>query len=169
MLTNPVAATTYRLAVTRASRYYRRVPTQGEYEQSPIKFVADQVALYEATGGVEGGTLMDKPVVILTTQGRQSGKVRKTPLMRVEDSGTYVVVASMGGAPKHPVWYLNLIASSSVALQDGANVYEMTAREVQGDERVRWWALAVDAWPAYDEYQAKTDRQIPVIVLETAS
>ena len=142
------------------------MPTQGEYEQSPIKFVADQVALYEATGGVEGGTLMDKPVVILTTRGRQSGKVRKTPLMRVEQSGTYVVVASMGGAPKHPVWYLNLIAAPSVTLQDGANVYEMAAREVHGDERVRWWALAVDAWPPYAEYQTKTDRQIPVVVLE---
>ena len=168
MLTNPVAASAYRLAATRASRYDRRVSTQGEYEQSPIKFVADQVALYEATGGVEGGTLMDKPVVILSTRGRHSGKVRKTPLMRVEHNGKYVVVASMGGAPKHPVWYLNLIASPSVTLQDGANVYEMAAREVDGDERARWWALAVDAWPAYAEYQTKTDRQIPVIVLELA-
>ena len=159
-------ATAYQLAASRASRYDHHVPTQGEYEQSPIKFVVDQVALYEATGGVEGGTLMDKPVVILTTRGRHSGKVRKTPLMRVEHDGTYVVVASMGGAPKHPVWYLNLVASPSVTLQDGANVYQMAAREVQGDERVRWWALAVDAWPAYAEYQTKTDRQIPVIVLE---
>ena len=168
MLTNPVAASAYRLAATRASRYDRRVSTQGEYEQSPIKFVADQVALYEATGGVEGGTLEDKPVVILSTRGRHSGKVRKSPLMRVEHNGTYAVVASMGGAPKHPVWYLNLIASPSVTLQDGANVYEMAAREVDGDERARWWALAVDAWPAYAEYQTKTDRQIPVIVLELA-
>ncbi|MCH8160282.1 MAG: nitroreductase family deazaflavin-dependent oxidoreductase [Chloroflexi bacterium] len=139
---------------------------QGEYEPSPWKFVADQVALYEATGGAEGGTLQGKPVVILTTRGRHSGKVRKTPLMRVEHNGTYAVVASMGGAPKHPVWYLNLTASPKVTLQDGANVYEMAAREADGDERTRWWELAVDAWPAYAEYQTKTDRQIPVIVLE---
>jgi len=145
------------------------VAIQGEYEPSPWEFVADQVARYEATGGVEGGTLEDKPVIILTTKGRHSGKVRKTPLMRVEDNGTYAVIASMGGAPKHPVWYLNLIASSEVTLQDGANVYTMAARDVSGDERTRWWTLAVDAWPAYAEYQTKTDRQIPVVVLEPAS
>ena len=131
-----------------------------------MKFVADQVALYEATGGVEGGTLQDKPVVILGTRGRHSGKVRKAPLMRVEHDGTYAVIASLGGAPKHPVWYLNLVASPAVTLQDGANVYEMGARVVDGEERTRWWALAVDAWPAYAEYQTKTDRQIPVVVLE---
>jgi deazaflavin-dependent oxidoreductase (nitroreductase family) len=142
------------------------VPIQGEYEPSPWKVVADQVALYEATSGAEGGTLQGKPVVILTTLGRHSGNVRKAPLMRVEHNGTYAVVASMGGAPKHPAWYLNLIASPEVTLQDGANVYVMAAREVQGDEKVRWWALAVDAWPAYAEYQAKTERQIPVVVLE---
>jgi deazaflavin-dependent oxidoreductase (nitroreductase family) len=143
------------------------VAVQGDYEPSPSKFVADQVALYEATGGAEGGTLLDKPVVILTTRGRHTGKVRKTPLMRVEHDGTYAVVASMGGAPKHPVWYLNLIASpASVTLQDGPNVYEMAAREVHGDEKTRWWALAAQAWPAYADYQAKTDRQIPVVVLE---
>jgi len=142
------------------------VPIQGDYEPSPWKFVADQVALYEATGGAEGGTLQDKPVVILTTRGRRSGKVRKTPLMRVEHDGTYAVVASMGGAPKHPVWYLNVTASPAVTLQDGPNVYDMAAREVQGEEKARWWARAVGAWPAYAEYQTKTDRQIPVIVLE---
>ena len=156
------------VAATRASQYDRRVASQEEYEPSPWKFVADQVALYEATGGAEGGTLEDKPVVILTTRGRHSGKVRKTPLMRVEDNGTYAVVASMGGAPKHPVWYLNLIASPAVTLQDGANVYEMAAREAHGGERTRWWALVVDAWPPYAEYQTKTDRQIPVVVLELA-
>jgi deazaflavin-dependent oxidoreductase (nitroreductase family) len=142
------------------------VPIQGEYEPSPWKVVADQVALYEATSGAEGGTLQDKPVVILSTRGRHSGKVRKAPLMRVERNGTYAVVASMGGAPKHPVWYLNLIASPEVTLQDRANVYQMAAREVHGDERALWWALANDAWPAYAEYQTKTARQIPVVVLE---
>ena len=166
MLTNRVGTTAYQLAATLASRYDRRVPIEGEYEPSPAKFVADQVALYEATGGTEGGTLQDKPVIILTTRGRHSGKVRKSPLMRVEQDGTYAVVASLGGAPKHPVWYLNLIASPTVTLQDGANVYKMAAREVHGDEKARWWALAIDAWPAYAEYQTKTDRQIPLVVLE---
>jgi deazaflavin-dependent oxidoreductase (nitroreductase family) len=142
------------------------MPIQGDYEPSAWKFAADQVALYEATGGVEGGTLQGKPVIILTTRGRHSGKVRKTPLMRVEHNGTYAIVASMGGAPKHPVWYLNVIASPGVMLQDGPHVYEMLAREVHGDEKARWWALAVAAWPAYAEYQTKTDRQIPVVVLE---
>ena len=168
VLTNRVGTIAYELAATRASQYDRQVPIQGAYEPSPAKFVADQVALYEATGGAEGGTLQDKPVVILSTRGRHSGKVRKSPLMRVEHNGTYAVVASMGGAPKHPVWYLNLIASPAVTLQDGANVYEMAAREVHGDEKARWWALAVEAWPAYAEYQTKTDRQIPVVVLEPA-
>ncbi|HYM16162.1 MAG TPA: nitroreductase family deazaflavin-dependent oxidoreductase [Dehalococcoidia bacterium] len=139
---------------------------QGDYEPSPWKFAADQVAQYEATGGVEGGTLQGKPVVILTTRGRHSGKTRKTPLMRVESGGTYAVVASMGGAPKHPVWYLNLIASPAVTLQDGAAVHAMTAREVRGEEKARWWAIACEAWPAYAEYQAKTTRAIPVVVLE---
>ncbi len=154
------------LAARRASRYHRRVPVQGEYEPSPWKFAADQVALYEATGGKEGDTLEGKPVVILTTRGRRTGKVRKAPLMRVEKDGTYAVVASMGGAPKHPVWYLNLIASPEVTLQDGPNVYELTAREVHGDEKASWWAVAVEAWPAYEDYQARTERQIPVIVLD---
>jgi len=129
---NRFGTTTYDLAAMRPWRYDRRVPIQGEYEPSPWKVVADQVALYEATGGAEGGTLGDKPVVILSTRGRHSGKVRKTPLMRVEHNGAYAVVASMGGAPKHPVWYLNLIASPAVTLQDGANVYEMGARKVNG-------------------------------------
>ena len=139
---------------------------QGEYEPSPAKFVSDQVALYESTGGAEGGTLQDKPVVILTTKGRHSGKVRKSPLMRVEENGTYAVIASMGGAPKHPVWYLNMIASPEVTLQDGATVYEMAAHVADGDERERWWAVACEAWPAYADYQTKTERQIPVVVLE---
>jgi len=142
------------------------MPVDGEYAPSPWKFAADQVALYEATGGAQGGTLQGKPVVILTTRGHHSGKVRKTPLMRVEHEGTYAVVASMGGAPKHPVWYLNLMASPRVTLQDGPNVYETAAREAHGDEKAVWWARAVEAWPAYAEYQARTRRQIPVVVLE---
>jgi deazaflavin-dependent oxidoreductase (nitroreductase family) len=139
---------------------------QGEYAASPLKFAADQVELYERSGGAEGNLLMGKPVVILTTLGRRSGKVRKTPLMRVERDGVYAVVASMGGAPKHPVWYLNIVASPEVTLQDGASVYEMSAREVHGDEKARWWAVACEAWPAYADYQARTSREIPVVVLE---
>ena len=142
---------------------------EGAYEPSPWKFASDQVAQYEATGGVEGALLMGKPTIILTTRGRHSGKVRKTPLMRVEHDGAYAIVASMGGAPKHPVWYLNVIASPTVTLQDGPTVYEMRAREVHGEEKARWWRYAVAAWPPYEEYQAKTDRQIPVVVLEAAS
>jgi deazaflavin-dependent oxidoreductase (nitroreductase family) len=142
------------------------MPIDGEYEPSPWKFAADQVELYERTGGAEGNTLQGKPVIILTTKGRKSGKVRKTPLMRVEDGGRYAVIASLGGAPKHPVWYLNLVESSEVTLQDGPRVMELRAREAQGDERERWWKRAAEAWPAYDEYQQKTDRKIPVIVLD---
>ena len=142
------------------------MPIEGEYAPSTWKFAADQVALYEATGGAEGNTLQGKPIVILTTRGRHSGKVRKSPLMRVEQDGTYAVVASMGGAPKHPVWYLNLRADANATLQDGPNVYEVRAREVHGEEKARWWAVAVAAWPAYDEYQARTQREIPVLVLE---
>jgi len=142
-------------------------PTSGDYEPSPWEFVADTVQQYEATGGREGGTLEGKPCVILTTTGRHTGKLRKTPLMRVEHDGTYAVVASMGGAPKHPVWYLNLLASPAVTFQDGDEVSERRARIVEGDEKREWWARAVDVWPSYDEYQAATDREIPVIVLET--
>lgn len=146
--------------------YGASMPIEEAYEPSPWTFVADQVALYEATGGAEGATLRDRPVIILTTRGRLSGKVRKSPLMRVEHDGAYAVVASMGGATKHPMWYLNLVGSPSVTLQDRPTVYEMRAREVFGDEKARWWAYAVEAWPAYAEYQTKTDRQIPVVVLE---
>jgi deazaflavin-dependent oxidoreductase (nitroreductase family) len=145
------------------------VPVRGEYEPSPIQFVADQVALYERTGGADGGTLQGKPVVIVTMRGRRSGKVRKIPVMRVEHEGTYAVVASLGGAPKHPLWYHNLIASLEVTLQDGADVFEMKPREVQGEEKARWWARALEAWPAYADYQARTERQIPVVLLERAT
>lgn len=140
----------------------------GEYEPSAWSPVADQVALYEATDGKEGDTLEGKPVVILTTRGRKTGAVRKTPLMRVEHDGRYVVVASMGGAPQHPVWYLNLMANPRVTLQDGANVMELRARTATDDEREMWWPRAAAAWPAYIDYQKNTERQIPVVILEPA-
>jgi deazaflavin-dependent oxidoreductase (nitroreductase family) len=141
--------------------------TDAPYEPSPWDWVADTVTQYEATGGREGGTLEGKPCVILTTRGRRTGKLRKTPLMRVEHDGTYAVVASLGGSPKHPVWYFNLLADPAVTLQDGEQVMDLRAREVTGDEKKQWWARANEAWPSYDEYQAKTDREIPVIVLES--
>jgi F420H(2)-dependent quinone reductase len=138
------------------------------YEPSPWTPVADQVALYEATDGKEGGTLEGKPVVILSTRGRKTGALRKSPLMRVEHDGRYVVVASMGGAPQHPVWYLNLEADPRVTLQDGAHVMELRAHTADEAERAEWWPRAAAAWPAYDDYQTKTDRQIPVVILEPA-
>jgi F420H(2)-dependent quinone reductase len=142
------------------------MPLQGEYQPSAWPPVADQVALYEATDGTEGGTLEGKPVVILTTRGRKSGAVRKTPLMRVEHEGRYVVVASMGGAPQHPVWYLNLVANPDVTLQDGANVMQLRARTATSAERDEWWPRAASAWPHYDDYEKNTDREIPVVILE---
>jgi len=123
--------------------------------------------LYERSGGTEGTTLMDTglPVIVLTTRGAKSGKIRKTPLMRVEHDGEYAVVASLGGAPKHPVWYHNIVANPRVELQDGPVSKDYDAREVFGDEKALWWERAVAAWPDYAEYQKKTDRQIPVFVL----
>jgi deazaflavin-dependent oxidoreductase (nitroreductase family) len=142
------------------------MPLQGEYEPSPWDLVADQVALYESSGGKEGTLLEGKPCIILTTRGRRTGKLRKTPLMRVEHDGDFAVVASMGGAPQHPVWYHNLVANPDVTLQDGADVFDLRAREVTGDEKATWWGRAVEVWPDYDKYQASTDRSIPVFVLE---
>jgi len=144
------------------------MPLEGTYEPSTLKFAADQVALYEKTNGAEGGTLQGVPVIILTTRGRRTGHIRKSPLMRVEHDGVYAVVASMGGAPRHPVWYRNLIADPHVTLQDGAAVSDFIAREVHGDEKSLWWSRAAAVWPAYNDYQARTDRVIPVLVLERA-
>lgn len=142
------------------------MPLKGDYAPSPTEWVREQVERYESSGGTEGTTLRGKPVIILTTQGARTGKVRKTPLMRVEHDGRYAVVASLGGAPKHPVWYYNLLAHPQVQLQDGPAKHELTAREVTGEEKELWWDRAVQAWPDYAEYQTKTDRQIPVFVLE---
>jgi len=146
------------------------MPLQGEYEPSPWAPVADQVRRYEESEGTEGTTLEGQPCVILTTRGRHTGKLRKTPLMRVEHEGSYAVVASLGGAPKHPVWYFNLLAHpDEVTVQDGPDVHDVRAREATGDERAQWWARAVEVWPAYDDYQANTDRIIPVVLLEPAA
>ncbi|MEP7765054.1 nitroreductase family deazaflavin-dependent oxidoreductase [Sanguibacter sp. 25GB23B1] len=138
----------------------------GTYAPSPEKRARDQVEEYESSGGTRGTTMRGMPVVILTTTGAKTGMVRKTPLMRVEHDGRYAVVASLGGAPKHPVWYYNLLAHPRVALQDGPEKRDMTAREVTGAERDEWWARAVDAYPDYADYALKTERTIPVLVLE---
>jgi deazaflavin-dependent oxidoreductase (nitroreductase family) len=134
--------------------------------------VRDQVELYERTGGREGNTLRDTglPVVVFTTRGAKSGKVRKNPLMRVEHDGAYAMVASQGGAPEHPSWYHNLKAHpDQVTVQDGPEPWDGVAREVTGAEKAEWWERAVAAYPAYAEYQARTDREIPVFVVERAS
>jgi F420H(2)-dependent quinone reductase len=137
-----------------------------EYEASPWEWVSDQVATYERTGGREANTLRDTglPIIVVTTRGNKSGKVRKTPLMRVEHNGEYALVASMGGAPKNPVWYYNVKADPSVQIQDGPEPFEATVREIDGDERAEWWTRAVAAYPPYAEYQERTARVIPVFV-----
>ena len=145
------------------------MPLIGEYEPSPQKWVRDQVERYEATGGREANTLRDTglPVVIFTTRGRKSGKIRKTPLMRVEHDGAYVMVASQGGSPKHPVWYHNLKADpEALVVQDGPEPFDARARELSGEEREEWWERAAAAYPNYAEYQRKTDRLIPVFLAE---
>jgi F420H(2)-dependent quinone reductase len=139
----------------------------GVYEPSPAQWVRDQVAEYEASGGQRANTLRDTglPVVIVTTRGNKSGKIRKMALMRVEHGGHYALVASMGGAPKHPVWYYNLTADpNAVMLQDGPEPFEVEIRELDGDERAQWWDRAVAAYPPYAEYQQKTSRKIPVLL-----
>ncbi len=142
------------------------MPLHGEYEPSPQKWVRDQVDLYESSGGERGTTMRGMPVVVLTTVGAKSGKLRKAPLMRVEHQGRYAAIASLGGAPKNPVWHANVVAHPLVELQDGPSKWDMVAREVTGAERDDWWARAVAAYPDYADYQIKTDRVIPVFVLE---
>ncbi|SEP06565.1 nitroreductase family deazaflavin-dependent oxidoreductase [Trujillonella endophytica] len=148
------------------------MPLEGEYEPSPQKWVRDQVELYERTGGREGNTLLDRglPVVVFSTRGAKSGKVRKQPLMRVEHEGAYAMVGSQGGAPDDPAWVANLRAyPDQVTVQDGPEPWDGVAREVSGEERSQWWERSVAAFPDYADYQTKTDRQIPVFVVERAA
>ena len=140
------------------------MPLSGTYVPSPWEPIATQVAQYEATGGVEGGELEGAPCIILTTVGNRSGNLRKTPLIRVEHDGAYAVLASMGGAPQHPAWYHNLADGSPVTVQDGPEVHDLVARQLDGDEKAAWWARATEVWPSYDDYQASTDRQIPLVL-----
>ena len=143
------------------------MPLEGEYEPSPSAWVRNQVETYERTGGREANTLLDTgmPIIIVTTRGNKSGKLRKIALMRVEHDGEYALVASMGGAPKHPVWYFNLKDDpTAVMIQDGPEPFDAVVREVDGDERAEWWERAVAAYPPYADYQEKTSRKIPVLI-----
>lgn len=144
------------------------MPLQGDYQRSPSKWAANQAEKYEESRGAKANTLRGVPVVILTTKGRRSGSLRKSPLMRVEHDGTYAVIASDGGAANHPAWYLNLVAEPNIMLQDGPEAMQMRARVATGDERETWWRRATDVWPDYDSYQTKTERQIPVVLVEPA-
>ena len=143
------------------------MPLIGEYEPSPSDWVREQVETYERTNGKEGNTLLatESPVIIVTTRGHRSGKLRKTPLMRVEHEGEYALVASKGGAPEHPEWYFNLVADpTAVMIQDGPEPWDAIVRQVEGEERAEWYERAVAAFPPYAEYQEKTDREIPVFI-----
>jgi len=139
---------------------------ESEYEPSPWAWVREQVEAYERSDGREAATLLDTglPVVVITTRGNKTGKIRKMALMRVEHDGEYALVASVGGAPKHPVWYYNLKADPNVVIQDGADKFGAHVRELDGDERAVWWDRAVAAYPPYAEYQQRTERVIPVFV-----
>lgn len=155
----------------RVSPYDRAVPLKGDYEPSRWNWVADQVAAYERSGGREANTLRDTglPIIVVTTLGHRTGKVRKFALMRVEHDGEYALVASKGGAPEHPGWYHNLVAHpTDVAIQDGPEPFDAQVRQVTGDERARWWERAVAAYPPYADYQERTQREIPVLVARRA-
>jgi deazaflavin-dependent oxidoreductase (nitroreductase family) len=142
------------------------MPLSGEYVPSTAGWARKQAERYEATNGQEAADLRGRPIIVLTSVGATSGKLRKTALMRVEHEGVYAVVASLGGAQKNPVWYYNLKANPHVVLQDGPSKHDYIAREVTGDEKAAWWARATETWPDYAKYQTRTERQIPVFVLE---
>ncbi len=139
---------------------------EGTYEPSPNDYVAKQVEQFEGSGGRGGNTMRGVPVIILWTRGKSTGAVRKTPLMRVRDGDRYAVVASQGGAPKNPVWYDNLVADPHVSLQDGPDLRDFIARTATAEEKAQWWPKATAVWPDYDDYQRKTDREIPLVILE---
>jgi F420H(2)-dependent quinone reductase len=145
------------------------MPLQGEYAPSSAEWVRKQVEEIESSGGARGTEMRGVPVIIVTSLGAGSGKLRKNPVMRVEHEGSYAAVASKGGAPEHPAWYRNIVDHPLVEVQDGPDKGDYTARVVSGDERAEWWKRAVAVWPDYDGYQTKTDREIPVFVLEPAA
>lgn len=141
------------------------MPLTGEYAPSTSDWAREQAERFEASGGTEANTLKGVPIIVMTSLGAKSGKLRKTPLMRVEHEGSYAVVASKGGAPEHPTWYHNLLAHPLVELQDGPVKRDYTVRELDGEERATWWRRAVEVWAPYADYQTKTDRVIPVLLL----
>jgi deazaflavin-dependent oxidoreductase (nitroreductase family) len=141
------------------------MPLEGEYAPSPWDWSREQADKYAESGGTDAADMKGMPIILLTTVGAKTGKLRKTPLMRVEHDGEYAIVASLGGAPKNPVWYYNVAKNPRVELQDGGVTHDYDAREVFGDEKAAWWERAAAAFPDYAEYQEKTDRQIPVFVL----
>jgi deazaflavin-dependent oxidoreductase (nitroreductase family) len=141
------------------------MPLEGEYAPSPWDWSREQADKYAESGGTEAGDMKGMPIILLTSVGAKTGKLRKTPLMRVEHNGEYAIVASLGGAPKNPVWYYNVAKNPRVELQDGAVTRDYDAREVFGDEKAAWWDRAVEAYPDYADYQKNTERQIPVFVL----
>lgn len=140
----------------------------GEYVPPTMDWVREHVDQIESSGGSEGMTMQGVPVIMLRHRGAKTGAVRKSPLIKVEHEGRYAAVASLGGAPKHPQWYFNLKAHPEIELQDGTETKQLVAREVTGDEKSRWWKYAAEVFPTYDEYQSKTDREIPLFVLEPA-
>lgn len=144
------------------------MPLDGEYAPSTAGWARKQAERYQASNGNEAADLRGRPIIVLTSIGAKTGKLRKTALMRVEHDGRYAVVGSLGGAPKHPVWYYNLKANPRVELQDGEMKRDYVAREVTGAEKAAWWERAVATWPDYAKYQTRTTRQIPVFVLEPA-
>ena len=144
------------------------MPLQGEYAPSTAAWAREQAEAFEASGGAEAGELRGMPIIVLTSVGAKTGMLRKTSLMRVEHDGEYAVVASLGGAPKHPVWYWNLLKNPHVELQDMAEKHDYLARELSGEEKALWWERAVAAYPPYADYQVKTDREIPVFLLHRA-
>jgi F420H(2)-dependent quinone reductase len=141
------------------------MPLAGEYAPSTAEGARAQAELFMSSGGTEGGTIFGRPIILLTTKGNKTEKIRRTPVLRIERAGQYAVVASRKGADNHPSWYHNLCAQPQVDVQDGAVVSEFVAREVYGDERALWWQRAVEVWPAYADYQRQTTRVIPVLVL----
>jgi deazaflavin-dependent oxidoreductase (nitroreductase family) len=145
------------------------MPLEGVYEPSPWDWSREQADTYAESGGKQAADMKGMPIILLTTVGAKTGKLRKTPLMRVEHDGEYAIVASLGGAPKNPVWYYNVAKNPRVELQDGEVTRDYDAREVFGDEKAVWWERAVAAFPDYADYQEKTDRQIPVFVLTAVS
>ncbi|GAB3119862.1 nitroreductase family deazaflavin-dependent oxidoreductase [Glaciibacter psychrotolerans] len=142
------------------------MPLQGEYAPSTAEWARKQAELFESSGGQEANELRSKPIIVLTTRGAKTGALRKTALMRVEHEGRYAVIASKGGTPENPAWYFNMVAEPHVLLQDGDVTLDYLAHETLGAERDEWWARAVAAWPDYADYQLKTDRRIPVFLLE---